>query len=42
MEDKLLIIKKLKNEGYKNQAIIDKTEESKLYYSEWEKKLGKL
>ena len=34
--------KKLKNEGYKNQAIIDKTEEAKLYYSEWKKKLGKL
>ena len=34
--------KKLRNEGYKNQAIIDRTEEAKLYYSEWEKKLGKL
>ena len=32
--------KKLRNEGYKNQAIIDRTEEAKLYYSEWEKRLG--
>ena len=34
--------KKLKNEGYRNRAIIDKTEEAKLYYSEWKKKIGKL
>ena len=34
--------KKLRNEGYKNQAVFDRTEEAKLYYSEWEQKLGKL
>lgn len=34
--------KKIQNEGYRNKAIIDKSEEAKCYYSEWEKILGKL
>ena len=31
---------KLENEGYKDQAIIDKTEEARKYYNHWEKILG--
>ena len=31
---------KLKNEGYKDQAIIDKTKEAKEYYNYWGKVLG--
>ena len=31
---------KLKNEGYKDQAIIDKTKEAKEYYNYWNKVLG--
>ena len=32
--------KKLKNEGYRNQAVFDRTEAAKQYYNEWEKRLG--
>jgi hypothetical protein len=31
---------KLKNEGYKDQAIIDKTKEARKYYNHWGKILG--
>lgn len=31
---------KLENEGYKDQAIIDKTEEARKYYNHWAKILG--
>ena len=31
---------KLQNEGYKDQAIIDKTEEARKYYNHWGKILG--
>ena len=31
---------KLKNEGYKDQAIIDKTKEARKYYNQWGKILG--
>lgn len=31
---------KLENEGYKDQAIIDKTEEARKYYNHWGKILG--
>ena len=31
---------KLKNEGYKDRAIIDKTKEAKEYYTYWNKVLG--
>ncbi|ALF17401.1 DUF1353 domain-containing protein [Fusobacterium animalis] len=31
---------KLKNEGYKDRAIIDRTKEARNYYNHWEKILG--
>lgn len=34
--------KKICNEGYKDQALIDRTEEAVIYYKKWEKILGKL
>ena len=31
---------KLKNEGYKDRALVDKTNEAKEYYNHWYKVLG--